>query len=385
MVEPITSNRYLIVPNTGDLSGAWGTAALNPNFQVIDGLFGGSLTLSLSGATTILLTTPSTTGDWVGVVGQSSNALIKFTGAQSGNAVIQFTLPGFYIVHNQCTGTAYVQLAPATGTGNRIGAPPGQKIQVFFDGTDFDYVNLGKVGELVDICGISTTQPWMQACTFLPYLVRDGSIHTSATYPQLAALLGSTFGGNGITTFAVPDSRSRVDVGIDVASVQSGTLAARLSTAFAGFNGTTMGAAGGSQLMQTHSHVMTDPGHLHTAALNSTIYTSSTGFAPGGPGVTPTSGGAVGVTIATSITGITLATAGAGGSQNVQPTIVSYLPLIKTVILVGLLVGLQYVLPSHSPTHLIDGTIATLERASDFRTGNSRSIKFPNGPDLLFG
>jgi hypothetical protein len=72
MSEPITVNKTLIVPNTGDLSGSWGTAALNPNFQLIDAMFGGVTSISLSGATTILLTVPATTGIWGGTVPQSS-------------------------------------------------------------------------------------------------------------------------------------------------------------------------------------------------------------------------------------------------------------------------------------------------------------------------
>src|SRR5271167_620952 len=122
MSEPITPQRSLIVPNTGDLVAAWGTSALNPNFQTIDALFGGVTTITLSGATTLALTVPATTGVWPGFLSQSVNSLIYFTGAQTGNAIIQVTLPGFYIIHNQCTGTSYVQLAPFSGTGTAIGA-----------------------------------------------------------------------------------------------------------------------------------------------------------------------------------------------------------------------------------------------------------------------
>src|SRR5271155_2295241 len=115
MSEPISTNKSFITPNTSDLPGAWGTSALNPNFQTIDALFGGVTTISLSSATTLLLAVPATTGVWPGFLSQSVNAALYFTGAQTGNAVIQVTLPGFYIMHNQCTGASYVQLAPAIG------------------------------------------------------------------------------------------------------------------------------------------------------------------------------------------------------------------------------------------------------------------------------
>jgi microcystin-dependent protein len=40
------------------------------------------------------------------------------------------------------------------------------------------------------------------------WLLCDGSIQNIATYPTLGALLGSTFGGDGVTTFGLPDPRS---------------------------------------------------------------------------------------------------------------------------------------------------------------------------------
>jgi microcystin-dependent protein len=46
------------------------------------------------------------------------------------------------------------------------------------------------------------------------WLVRDGAVYNVADYPNLAAALGSTFGGDGVTTFAVPDARGRTDVGV---------------------------------------------------------------------------------------------------------------------------------------------------------------------------
>lgn len=326
MTEPVTSSKTLIVPNTGDLAGTWGTAALNPNFSIIDAMFGGVTTISLSSTTTILLSVPATTGIWGGSVPQSSNSLIVFTGAQTGSAVIQFSLPGFYIVHNKCTGTTFVQLSPATGTGNKVGAPPGRKAHVFFDGTDMDYVDMQEVGSALDLHGVSTTPPWMTACTVRPYLMKDGSIHTSSIYPQLAQLLGSTFGGNGITTFAVPDERSRVRVGLDPAG-----SAARLTTTYAGFSGATMGAAGGNEAPQAHSHAasVTDPGHDHNVS-GGTLGGSGSFSAGSGPNTVP--GGSTTIDVAVGVTGITVTntTAGVGGSGNVQPTIVSHLPLIKT-------------------------------------------------------
>src|SRR5438445_808426 len=133
MAEPNTVNKALIIPNTGDLTGSWGTAAMNPNFVAIDGMIGGFATISLSAATTIALTGPS--GSITPGAGptQQQNAMLRFTGSQSGTATIQFTLPGFYIIDNQASTSFPIVLAPASGTGTRIGAPWYRKCQVFFD------------------------------------------------------------------------------------------------------------------------------------------------------------------------------------------------------------------------------------------------------------
>lgn len=324
MVEPITTNRSFIVPNTGDLPGAWGTAALNPNFQSIDTLFGGVTTISLSSATTILLTVPATTGVWPGGnPSQSMNALIRFTGAQTGSATIQFTLPGFYIVENQCTGTTSVRLSPSSGGGNSIGAPPGKKCHVFFDGTDMDYVDMPDVGSAYDLHTNTTTlPPWMTVCTKAPYLLKDGTIYSTASYTALAQLLGSTYGGNGVTTFGVPDESNRFRMAVATAGVS------RVTFPIAGVTGSLLGGAGGDQRLQSHTHSnsLTDPGHSHFV-----------NFAVGAAGGSPFGNAAVaGLTnqpsVVSSTTGITLTNAnvGTGSSQNMPPFIVDFIALIKT-------------------------------------------------------
>lgn len=328
MAEPITTNRYFIAPLTGDLPGAWGTAALNPNFQSIDTLFGGVTTISLSVTTTILLTVPATTGVWPGGnPSQSMNALIKFTGAQTGSATIQFTLPGFYIVNNQCTGTTFVKLSPSAGVGNSIGAPPGQKVHVFYDGTDMDFVDLPTPGSALDLhINTTTLPPWMTACSVAPYLVKDGSVYTSSIYPALAQLLGSTYGGNGITTFGVPDERSRTRLGVDTIQAASGATAARITFAQAGFTGALLGAAGGTSI----SSLVTanTPPYLPTGTVTSVYFLGN--IAAGATRVALAQASGDG----TSSAGNSLGMNQQGGSStpfsNVGPGIVDCLPLIKT-------------------------------------------------------
>jgi len=326
MTEPVTSNRSLVVPNTGDLVAAWGTAALNPNFGMIDGMFGGLTTISLSVATTITLSVPPPNGNWTSgtlAVAQSVNALIRLTGAQTGSATLIMTLPGFYIIENQCTGTTSVRLQPSNLTGNCVGAPPGKKQHVFFDGVHLDFINMPDPGTAYDFHTNTTTlPPWQTACTVAPYLLKDGTVYNIATYPALGQYLGSTYGGNGATTFGVPDERSRMRI-----PVATGSDPSRVTNAISAINGTTFGSAGGSQSMQSHRHIntVTDPGHTHTYQAAS--YAAVTGGGAFSAAIANTS-----TNSGSSTTGITLnnVTTGAGGSQNMPPAIVSFLALIKT-------------------------------------------------------
>jgi microcystin-dependent protein len=326
MSEPTTVNVGLIIPNTGDLVAAWGTSAVNPNMTAIDGLLGGLVTLSLSVATTIALTASSAVLTPSPGPFQQQNALIRLTGTLGGNAVLQFTRPGFYIVENNCTvGTFYVQLAPASGGGNSIGAPPGRKTHVFYDGTSLDFVDRPDVGTAYDLHGVSALPSWMTACTVLPYLIKDGTIYNTTSYPQLGALLGSSFGGNGVSTFGVPDERARARIAVDTNT--NGGYTNRLTAAISGVIGTTMGAAGGDQNLSAHTHanVLTDPGHTHTTYVDTAGQSGLSVNTNAANHATPT-------VINTAVTGISLviATTGAGVGANVQPSIVSFLPLIKT-------------------------------------------------------
>jgi hypothetical protein len=108
--------------------------------------------------------------------------------------------------------------------------------------------------------------------------------------------------------------------------------AGRVTAAVSGINGAQMGAAGDDQSLQSHNHssTLTDPGHTHTPAGSSTIPSAVTGqYASGGPSAQASGSGG---TLNPNTTGITVsnATTGAGGAQNMPPTIVSFLALIKT-------------------------------------------------------
>jgi len=248
MVEPTSPNIGLIEPNTGDLSGLWGSQALNPNFSTLDGYQAGVLSLGFAGGESTTLTVPSgfTATPGAGPV-QSQNALIRITGALAANSTIVFPTPGYYIVENQCTNTATrAIILIGSAAGKQIGAPPNRKCHVFYDGTDMDYVNMPDVGSFYNLCRVTALPPWMTVCSVLPYLIRDGTQYLNTQYPALAAYLGVTFGGTAGLNFKVPDSRARIDVGLDPGGV-AGRLTGYTLNSIAGVVGSTMGSAGGAE------------------------------------------------------------------------------------------------------------------------------------------
>jgi len=162
----------------------------------------------------------------------------------------------------------------------------------------------------------------------------DGSEVSRTTFPSLFAVLGTQFGaGDGATTFALPDLRGCVPAGADG---MGGIAAGRLTFGGSGVNGNTIGAIGGSELLQTHNHSLNDPGHTHTDAGHTHPVGSDTSDPQGYP---LTGGGLQGggsyfyhfdhvvikqgnAAIQSASTGITESNAGGGANQNVQPTVI---------------------------------------------------------------
>jgi microcystin-dependent protein len=149
-----------------------------------------------------------------------------------------------------------------------------------------------------------------------------GQAISRTTYAALFALVGTTHGaGDGTTTFNIPDLRGRVVAGRDD---MGGSAASRLSSTYFGGTATNLGAVGGAEsnnVILTHNHGITDPGHTHT---NSTTQGQSTvqgnflyrGSANLGT-FSPT-------TIDNATTGITINNAGSASAHNiVQPTIIA--------------------------------------------------------------
>lgn len=235
MADPTTANVLLAVPTRGSDPGTW-DIPVNNNTSALDGYFGGVQTISVSNAP-ITLTAPAGTVTAGGGPTQAQNSVLQFTGALSANVIVTLPLPGYYIVENLTTGN-FVLSFRALGSGQVIGVDQGETLHIYNNGTNVRFVNLGRVGHFELWFGINTIPAWVTACTVPPYLICDGTIYNFSTYPYLGAKLSNAFGGNGVTTFGVPDLRGRFPL------IYDGT-GTRITVANSGINGQTIGAAGG--------------------------------------------------------------------------------------------------------------------------------------------
>ncbi len=228
MAEPQTVNGGLIVPNTGDLVGTWGSAALNPDFVAVDGFLCGVQTVSASSVPITLTSPAGFTPTPGGGPTQAQNAVLRFTGAISAGISVTLPLPGYYIIENLTTGAFILQFR-AIGVGQLICVDQGEIQHIYNDGTNVRFVNLGRIGSYLDICDASVP-PWISNCTVPPYLLCDGSTFSAVTYPYLNVKLGGT---------TLPDYRGRNSFYLN-----GGT--GRLTSAGAGIDGNTRFATGGN-------------------------------------------------------------------------------------------------------------------------------------------
>lgn len=102
------------------------------------------------------------------------------------------------------------------------------------------------------------------------YLLCDGSVLNIADYPALGALLGSTYGGNGTTTFGVPNMKGKVAVGRDSAQTEFDLIG---ETGGAKTHTLTTGE------IPAHSHTISPSTVFSTVGTANWQYTNGTGLA----------------------------------------------------------------------------------------------------------
>lgn len=119
MADAFSPNRNLILMQTGNDLGVWGTLLNNEAISIIDNNLGGNLSLSVAGSSDVNLTST-----------QAENLAYNFTGALTGNInVIWPTGAGFYIITNSTSGAFTLTVKPTGGTG--IAIPQGGTAEVF--------------------------------------------------------------------------------------------------------------------------------------------------------------------------------------------------------------------------------------------------------------
>lgn len=323
MAEPQTVNCGIIVPNTGDLPGTWGSAAVNPDFVAIDGYLGGVQTIAVTAGSVTLTSPAGFIPTPSGGPTQSQNAVIKVTGSLTGQVSIGLPLPGMITVHN-LTNNAFAVLVVATGGLNEIGIPPGNPTRIYNDGSSCYYVDFPQVGSLMDLC-TATVPAWIANSSPAPFLLCDGSAFSGVTYPYLTQLIGAN----------TPDlrgrSRSMLNLGTN-----------RITTAVSGINGDALFGGGGDQNTMAHTHGVVgttgseNANHTHT--LNGgaafTVGVSSVGNGNASPGA---AGPAAAISPTTSIESAVHQHAvnfasqvfGAGTAQNMPPTTIHGITLIR--------------------------------------------------------
>lgn len=141
------------------------------------------------------------------------------------------------------------------------------------------------------------------------WAVCDGSLMSIAEYQALFTLIGTTYGGDGITTFGLPDLRGRVPLHMGQGP---------------GLTNRTLGEMGGAE--QVALTPMQMPAHVHAVMASATV-NGATGTPGGtvtfgqtsGPAMFAAQGGPATATLAPSI-----GTAGQGAPHdNIMPTLVA--------------------------------------------------------------
>ena len=161
---------------------------------------------------------------------------------------------------------------------------------------------------------VGVVNPFAGSVAPANWLLCFGQTVSRTQYVGLFLTIGTTYGaGDGSTTFALPDMRGRTIAGKD----NMGGITASRVTVTSGITGTTLGATGGDERVQTHTHIQ-DP-HNHSLRGDEPSYAGN----PLVPHLQPwynLLGNAHEVTIRP--TTATNQNYGAGSSQNMPPTII---------------------------------------------------------------
>jgi len=176
---------------------------------------------------------------------------------------------------------------------------------------DIVYSSISVPGIPPNIVPTGAILAWYGTIAPTGFLLCDGTIYPNTAYPNLSSLLGLTFGGDGITTFAVPDLKGRTIVGVNTAANDGSNRVWPTDTNYAGLpiyaNVAVIGGVFGEE---KHSQVVQELApHNHTFTAYVVPVHGFSGESTNAPRDNPSSG------LTTSTTG------GGLGANVVQPSI----------------------------------------------------------------
>ena len=356
MASTYSTSLKLELIGNGDQSGTWGTTTNNNLGTLLEQAITGVQSIVMSNANYVLT-------DYNGVSDEARNAVLVVTGTNS--AVRQIICPlvnKLYVIYNNTSGGYAITIGGSTGSVVTI--PNGITAQVYCNGTNFYSSQTGSAGDFTvngsfyatgnesvtgnmlvggtlgvtgattftgipsgptASSGTNTTQlattafvttainaivtvptgtinMWPTGTAPSGYLLCDGTAVSRTTYASLFAVVNTTFGvGDGTTTFNLPNYTSRFPYGASI--------------------GTTGGSA--DAVVVSHTHTITDPGHLHT-------YDPRGNIGVGGGSYAPVAYGTSTANTSTSTTGITINTAGVSGTNANLPPYLGINFIIKT-------------------------------------------------------
>jgi len=185
MTSTYTPNGGIQKPGSGDQSGSWGITA-NTNYDIIDTLINGNVSIALTTTTYTLLTSN-------GAVSEGQNLLIVFTGTPGGTTTISIlpnTAEKIYFIKNESNQTITI----SQGSGATVSITAGHSKVVYSNGIGatssvYDFTSYIAMSN-VQITGGSITG------------ITDLAITEGGTGASSAAAALTNLGGQGTITGA---------------------------------------------------------------------------------------------------------------------------------------------------------------------------------------
>lgn len=177
MASTFTPTLQLTEQGTGDNSNTWGTVA-NLVFVQIDQAINGYLSINAAGSSNITLAWPQGTA----TANQANNAILKFTGALTGDIFVIYPLTSRrMVVWNATTGAHTLTVALVGAPGSTVLVPQGTQMMLWADGTNV-FSTLSNTGPIVVASGGVTadTLTISGAASIHGSLQVDGSLGVNA-------------------------------------------------------------------------------------------------------------------------------------------------------------------------------------------------------------